>query len=313
MLASLGSVQSLVAQIVVGKITEDKLFFYISDYVGKPHIIMNDAGEIVWNAEYLPFGGAEVDTDLIVNNHFMFAGQNYDSETGLHYNYHRYYDPKVGRYLRPDPIGVAGGINLYVYAENNSINISDFFGLISPASAAAIKAIMTNPDPNFTPAQRRAAIRAIPPNLPDPNIHNPYMTNDFPTKELVKSLKLDAAGISGEISTINPFTSRSGGVYGLNLEYTSFEGLHLYYYSTPNDTKSEGFDIGVSFTFNVAKGCGSWEGPIDTFSGTYGYFTGGFFHTPLEEEELGYFGFQGGVSAGTPGGGYSRTKYEILF
>lgn len=58
-----------------------------------------------------------------------FAGQYFDAETGLHYNYHRYYDPKTGRYLTPDPISLAGGINLYAYAYANPINLIDSFGL----------------------------------------------------------------------------------------------------------------------------------------------------------------------------------------
>ena len=61
--------------------------------------------------------------------YFRFAGQYYDSETGLHYNYHRYYDPRTGRYLRPDPIGLDGGLNLYIYANANPINAIDPFGL----------------------------------------------------------------------------------------------------------------------------------------------------------------------------------------
>jgi RHS repeat-associated protein len=42
------------------------------------------------------------------NRIIVFAGQYIDDETGLHYNYHRYYDPTTGRYLTPDPIGLAG-------------------------------------------------------------------------------------------------------------------------------------------------------------------------------------------------------------
>ena len=63
------------------------------------------------------------------NRIIVYAGQYYDAETGLHYNYHRYYDPKLGRYLRADPIGLAGGINPYQYASANPINSLDPFGL----------------------------------------------------------------------------------------------------------------------------------------------------------------------------------------
>ena len=55
------------------------------------------------------------------NRIIIYAGQYYDSETGLHYNYHRYYDPKLGRYLRADPIGLEGGVNLYAYGNCNPI------------------------------------------------------------------------------------------------------------------------------------------------------------------------------------------------
>jgi RHS repeat-associated protein len=56
-------------------------------------------------------------------------GQRYDKETGLHYNYFRDYDPGIGRYGESDPLGLAGGINTYVYVVSNPVASRDFFGL----------------------------------------------------------------------------------------------------------------------------------------------------------------------------------------
>jgi RHS repeat-associated protein len=66
----------------------------------------DQAAAVVWAADYLPFGEVDVTVGTVENN-LRFAGQYYDSETGLHYNYHRYYDPKLGRYLRADPYSLS--------------------------------------------------------------------------------------------------------------------------------------------------------------------------------------------------------------
>lgn len=60
----------------------------------------------------------------------ILPGQYFDSETGLYYNGARYYDPKNGgRYISSDPIGLAGGLNTYLYANTNPLRYIDPLGL----------------------------------------------------------------------------------------------------------------------------------------------------------------------------------------
>jgi RHS repeat-associated protein len=109
--------------------SNSQIYYYHTDHLGAPQLMTNSAGITVWKALYEPFGKATVTVNTIANN-LRYAGQYFDQETGLHYNWHRYYDPKVGRYISSDPIGLEGGLNTYSYAYNNPLRWTDPTGLM---------------------------------------------------------------------------------------------------------------------------------------------------------------------------------------
>ncbi|MCW8167113.1 RHS repeat-associated core domain-containing protein [Verminephrobacter aporrectodeae subsp. tuberculatae] len=60
-------------------------------------------------------------------------GQYEDAETGLYYNFHRYYDPDTGRYIQSDPIGLAGGWSRFAYVNGSPLIYIDPYGLFGLA------------------------------------------------------------------------------------------------------------------------------------------------------------------------------------
>ncbi|WP_178122603.1 RHS repeat domain-containing protein, partial [Pseudomonas izuensis] len=90
-------------------------------HLGTPQELTDYGGDIVWSARYTAYGklrqlhhggGEQLEQPL------RFQGQYCDAESGLHYNRHRYYQPDSGRYLTPDPLKLAGGLNAYRYVPN---------------------------------------------------------------------------------------------------------------------------------------------------------------------------------------------------
>ncbi|MFP3497937.1 RHS repeat-associated core domain-containing protein, partial [Pseudomonas sp. SIMBA_059] len=97
---------------------ETKPYHYQLDHLGTPQELTDNEGEIAWSAHYRAYGEiARLDVGKI-DNPLRFQGQYCDAESGLHYNRHRYYNPDIGRYLTPDPVKLAGGINAYLYVPN---------------------------------------------------------------------------------------------------------------------------------------------------------------------------------------------------
>ena len=76
-----------------------------------------------------PFGEPLTNpTGLAAEMPFRFSTHYTDGETGLIYAKHRYYDPITGRWLSRDPIAEEGGMNLYSFVRNDSLNFVDPFG-----------------------------------------------------------------------------------------------------------------------------------------------------------------------------------------
>ncbi|WP_210559093.1 MULTISPECIES: RHS repeat-associated core domain-containing protein, partial [unclassified Pseudomonas] len=96
-------------------------FYYQLDHLGTPQELTDYSGEIVWSAQYDAYGKVSAITlagEDYLDQPLRFQGQYFDAESGLHYNRHRYYDPRLGRYLTPDPVKLAGGLNQYQYTPN---------------------------------------------------------------------------------------------------------------------------------------------------------------------------------------------------
>ncbi|WP_035217157.1 RHS repeat-associated core domain-containing protein, partial [Desulfobulbus elongatus] len=110
---------------------DGSIYSYHTDHLGTPLRLTDSTGAVVWAADYQPFGRATLLVNTVENN-LRFPGQYFDTETGLHYNLNRYYDPDTGRYLTPDPIGLEGGVNVYAYVNNDPVNWVDPWGLFNP-------------------------------------------------------------------------------------------------------------------------------------------------------------------------------------
>ncbi|QGU85920.1 hypothetical protein GN242_01175 [Erwinia sorbitola] len=165
---------------------------------GMPQALSDREGNTVWRPLHTGlFGVIRREESRLspyaAKQNLRFAGQYYDEETGLHYNTLRYYDPGSGSFTQPDPIGLAGGINLYAYAPN-PLGWIDPLGLSSLSSIQQqIDAILLEHlpaiqkiDPNATVGYRGSAASGISKSH-DPALAKPINLKDFDVDGFIHS------------------------------------------------------------------------------------------------------------------------------
>lgn len=132
---------------------------YLNDPLGTPQWVVAPSGISEAAVRIDAWGRA----DEACPTPLRLAGQHYDDETGLSYNRFRYYDPALGRYISPDPVGVFGGTNLYAYAANEPTRLVDPTGLMP-------RTTITRPDGTTVSGRSAGTDRTGRPRTNDPAI-----------------------------------------------------------------------------------------------------------------------------------------------
>ena len=104
--------------------------YFHFDQIGIPREMTDKDGKLLWFGNYTGWGRLKEETKVTDSAYQPFRLQNQyaDRETGLHYNFFRYYEPDAGRFVNQDPIGLEGGKNFYSYSSNTTKWI-DILGL----------------------------------------------------------------------------------------------------------------------------------------------------------------------------------------
>jgi RHS repeat-associated protein len=104
--------------------------YYTFDGNGNVSELLDAGGNVRAHYEYDPFGSTTVNIgEWVDSNTWRFSTKPFDTVSGLYYYGYRFYDSVFGRWISRDPIEENGGVNLYAYINNNTINANDPYGL----------------------------------------------------------------------------------------------------------------------------------------------------------------------------------------
>ncbi|ENA17405.1 RHS repeat-associated core domain protein [Escherichia coli BCE008_MS-13] len=134
-----------------------KIHLYHCDHRGLPLALISTEGATAWCAEYDEWGNLlNEENPHQLQQLIRLPGQQYDEESGLYYNRHRYYDPLQGRYITQDPIGLKEGWNFYQYPLNpvqyiDSMGLASKYGHLNNGGYGARPNKPPTPDPSKLP------------------------------------------------------------------------------------------------------------------------------------------------------------------
>ena len=117
-------------------------YYYLQDAEGNVRGLVNAAGSLVETYTYTP-DGQLLSGGGVVTNPYRWKGREWDAAAGLYYVRARYYDPAVGRFVSEDPLGLAGGLNLYAFAGADPVNYSDPSGLCPRNQSDCVQELAT--------------------------------------------------------------------------------------------------------------------------------------------------------------------------
>nr|WP_318527718.1 RHS repeat-associated core domain-containing protein [Neisseria zalophi] len=137
--------------------------------IGIPREMTDSEGKLLWFGDYYGWGKLKSESNIAnVHQPFRLQNQYCDQETGLHYNFFRYYEPECGRFVNQDPIGLVGGDNLYQFAPNAQSWI-DILGLEKIITEGIIYRMGSDSNSNFTPRPGKDTTTGLSASLDKPN------------------------------------------------------------------------------------------------------------------------------------------------
>lgn len=171
------------------------VYYYLTDGNKNVTGLFDGTGTRAATYMYDPFGQTlSANGTAAESNSFRFSSEFFDTETELIYYNYRYYDPKIGRWVKRDPIGNSGGMNLYAFVHNNGIQLFDKLGqeirgCCGPDITAPLNKVLEKLERfwnNLSDEERLKGVLFLDRDKKDPNTGEPVYKNGWDIIDLAK-------------------------------------------------------------------------------------------------------------------------------